>query len=86
MGRGADNSVFPLINVNVFLFIIELRCFNDIFNTNKSTWRVMFRWAYHGILSHIRMNRGNQTFCGGCLSVLMAIHTSWPFYTHYEIV
>ncbi|TOC21892.1 hypothetical protein CGJ90_15295, partial [Vibrio parahaemolyticus] len=25
---------------------------------------VMFRWAYHGILSHIRMNRGNQTFCG----------------------
>ncbi|TOF90187.1 hypothetical protein CGJ12_18110, partial [Vibrio parahaemolyticus] len=21
-------------------------------------------WAYHGILSHIRMNRGNQTFCG----------------------
>ncbi|TOO10113.1 hypothetical protein CGH44_09510, partial [Vibrio parahaemolyticus] len=22
------------------------------------------RWAYHGILSHIRMNRGNQTFCG----------------------
>ncbi|TOO65689.1 hypothetical protein CGH34_16900, partial [Vibrio parahaemolyticus] len=19
---------------------------------------------YHGILSHIRMNRGNQTFCG----------------------
>lgn len=62
MGRGAANGVFALINVNVFLFIIGLRCFNDIFNTNKSTWRVMFRWAYHGILSHIRMNRGNQTF------------------------
>lgn len=59
VGRGAANGVFALINVNVFLFIIGLRCFNDIFNTNKSTWRVMFRWAYHGILSHIRMNRGN---------------------------
>ncbi|TOM77887.1 hypothetical protein CGH69_24585, partial [Vibrio parahaemolyticus] len=51
VGRGAANGVFALINVNVFLFIIGLRCFNDIFNTNKSTWRVMFRWAYHGILS-----------------------------------
>ncbi|TOF82806.1 hypothetical protein CGJ16_08415, partial [Vibrio parahaemolyticus] len=35
VGRGAANSIFPIINVNVFLFIIELRCFNDIFNTNK---------------------------------------------------